>query len=74
MEWDARQDYVPDLPPSELLAVLMKEQGLTQLQLAEATGISQGVISRLLQGDREMRLEHVRRFAEFFKVSPAVFV
>ena len=74
MEWEARQNYVPELLPNEMLDVLMEEQGLTQQALAEATGISQGIVSRLLHGEREMRLEHIRRFAEFFKVSPAIFV
>jgi HTH-type transcriptional regulator/antitoxin HigA len=50
----------------------MKEHGLTQSDLPEIG--SQGVVSEILAGARELNVRQIRRLAKRFGVSPAVFV
>ena len=50
----------------------MEEHGLTQSDLAEIG--SQGVVSEILSGKRELNVRQIRALAERFHVSPAVFV
>jgi transcriptional regulator with XRE-family HTH domain len=42
----------------------MKEEGINRSQLAEKMGLSKSHISRLLIGDRNMRLSTVERLGE----------
>lgn len=56
---------------SEVLAYLMEEHGLHQADLPEIG--SQGVISEILSGKRELNMRQIRALAERFEVSPAAF-
>ena len=57
---------------AEVLRLLMDEHGLTQSDLPEVG--SQGVVSEILSGKRELNVRQIRAMAERFKVSPAAFV
>jgi HTH-type transcriptional regulator/antitoxin HigA len=63
---------MPDVTGAEVLRFLMDEHGLTQSDLPEVG--SQGVISEILNGKRELNVRQVRSLAQKFKVSSAVFV
>jgi HTH-type transcriptional regulator/antitoxin HigA len=63
---------IPEAAGQEVLKTLMKEHGLTQSDLPEIG--SQGVISEILSGARELNVRQIRRLAKRFGVSPAVFV
>ena len=63
---------IPDVTGVEVLRFLMDEHGLTQSDLPEVG--SQGVVSEILNGKRELNIRQVRSLAEMFKVSSAVFV
>lgn len=63
---------IPDATGSDVLRLLMDEHGLTQSDLPEVG--SQGVISEVLNGKRELNVRQIRALAEKFKVSPAAFV
>ena len=63
---------IPEAPAPELLKSLMKEHGLTQSDLPEIG--SQGVVSEILSGARELNVRQIRKLAKRFGVSPAVFV
>jgi HTH-type transcriptional regulator/antitoxin HigA len=54
------------------LKYLMEEHGLSQSDLPEVG--SQGVVSELLRGKRELNMRQIRALAKRFGVSPAVFV
>jgi HTH-type transcriptional regulator/antitoxin HigA len=56
----------------EVLRFLMDEHGLTQSDLSEIG--SQGVVSEIVNGKRELNVRQIRLLAKKFKVSPAVFV
>jgi len=55
------------------LRVLMKEQGLTQSDFKKEIG-SQGVVSEILNGHRQLTLKHIKHLAERFHVSPETFI
>jgi HTH-type transcriptional regulator/antitoxin HigA len=63
---------IPEAAGREVLKSLMKEHGLTQSDLPEIG--SQGVVSEILAGARELNVRQIRHLAKRFGVSPAVFV
>ena len=63
---------IPAATGAEVLRFLMDEHGLTQSDLPEVG--SQGVVSEILNGKRELNVRQVRFLAEKFKVSSAVFL
>ena len=63
---------IPEATGAEVLRFLMDEHGLTQSDLPEIG--SQGVVSEILNGKRELNVRQIRGLAKRFKVSSAVFV
>jgi HTH-type transcriptional regulator/antitoxin HigA len=55
----------------EMLKFLMDEHDLGQGDLPEIG--SQSLVSKILNGERQLTLEHIRYFSKRFGVSPAVF-
>ena len=74
MAYEAREFPVPPAPPERVLAFLMEQRDMRQVQLAELLGITQGNVSRLLTGRAKFSLETIRKLAEHFRVSPTVFL
>ena len=60
------------LTPGEALKLLREQQGLTQVDLAKITGISQSNIAALEGNARKMGRERAIVFAKALKVHPAV--
>jgi HTH-type transcriptional regulator / antitoxin HigA len=58
--------------PAEVLRFLMGEHGLRQADLQDIG--SQGVVSEILAGKRELNTRQIRKLAKRFGVSPAAFV
>jgi len=63
---------VPEASGVDVLRFLMEEHGLTQSNLPEVG--SQGVVSEILNGKRELNVRQIRALAGRFKVSAALFV
>lgn len=63
---------LPGGKPSEVLKFLMREHELRQSDLPEIG--TQGVVSEVLAGKRELNTRQIRKLAKRFRVSPAVFV
>ena len=63
---------IPDVSGAEVLHFLMEEHNLTQSDLPEVG--SQGVVSEILNGKRELNVRQIRTLSERFNVSAAVFV
>lgn len=62
----------PAARPTGVLRHLMQEPGLRQSDLREIG--SQGVVSEVLAGKRELNARQIKRLAKRFGVSPAVFI
>ena len=60
------------LTPGEALKMIRELQGLTQVDLAKKTGISQSNISALESNARQMGRERAILFAKALSVHPAV--
>ena len=67
------QNY-PDIEgdPINTLKTLMEEHGLKQSDLPEIG--SQGVVSEIISGKRQLNVRQLKLLSERFKVSPVVFV
>lgn len=68
------ESQFPPAKPDMELRVLLEVHKLTQQQLAQATGIDQGMISKLASGKRPFTADHARKLGEYFKVNPGVFL
>ncbi|EKR63332.1 MULTISPECIES: type II toxin-antitoxin system HigA family antitoxin [Leptospira] len=58
--------------PIEILKSLMEEHGLSQKDMKELG--SQGVVSEILNGKRELNVRQIKVLSKRFNVSPAVFI
>lgn len=63
---------LPEATPGEVLRFLMDQHELRQSDLPEVG--SQGVVSEVLSGRRQLNARQIRRVAKRFGVSPAVFL
>ena len=70
--YEERHHPVPDCSGREMVGFLMEEHGLKQADLPEIG--SQGIVSEVLSGKRELNVRQIRALAQRFHVSPAVFV
>ncbi len=58
--------------PASALKFLMNENGLSQSDIREIG--SQGVVSEILNGKRNLNVRQIKALAEKFSVSPSVFI
>ena len=63
---------IPDSNPVDIIKYLMRENNLTQKDMKEIG--SQGVVSEVLNGKRQLNSRQVKALAKKFNVSPAVFI
>ena len=70
--WEEQHHPMPKSEGRELLQFLREEHHLTQSDLPDVG--SQGVVSEILTGKRELNVRQIRALSERFGVSPSVFV
>jgi|EP01034_Spumella_vulgaris_P028136 HTH-type transcriptional regulator/antitoxin HigA len=58
--------------PIDVLRLLMEQHGLSQSDLAEVG--TQGVVSEILNGKRELNIRQIKALAARFHVPPGVFI
>jgi len=63
---------LPEASPAQILKVLMHEHNVSQKDLEAATGIYQSNLSQILNGKRNLSIQHVKQLASYFKVNPEV--
>jgi len=63
---------IPECSGVDVLRFLMEKHDLTQSDLPEIG--SQGVVSEILRGKRELNVRQIRALARRFHVSPGVFI
>jgi HTH-type transcriptional regulator/antitoxin HigA len=71
-DYEAEHHPLPDVSGVQALKFLMEQHGLKQSDLHEIG--SQGVVSEILTGKRELNIRQIRALSERFGVSPATFV
>lgn len=62
------------LLPEEVLASLLEDNGMTQTELARRLEIPQPVLSAFLSGKRGLSKDNMMLIADYFAVSPALFL
>ena len=70
--YEEEHEPMPESSGAQILQYLMEEHQLVQSDLAEVG--SQGVVSEVLSGKRELNVRQIRELAKRFHVSPGVFI
>jgi len=70
--YEAERYPVPDADPVEVLRFLLRQNGLTQRDIAAELG-SESTVSLVLSGKRRLNRDHIARLSRRFHVSPSVF-
>ena len=71
-DYEAEHHLLPEVTGVHALKFLMEQHDLKQCDLPEIG--SQGIVSEILAGKRELNIRQVRSLSERFGVSPATFV
>ncbi len=71
-EYESERFPQADLPPSAMLRFLMDQNHLTQASLPEIG--TQGVVSEILSGKRDLNVRQIKALSERFHVPASVFV
>jgi HTH-type transcriptional regulator / antitoxin HigA len=71
-EYEDKTVEISDIYGIELLNVLIEEWGLKQKELVPIFK-TESIVSAVLNGHRQLTVEHIQKLAAFFHVSPAVF-
>ena len=72
-KYEAAAHPMKPVSDADMLRFLMESRGVTQQELAAATGIVNTTLSAVVHGKRRLTRAHVGRLAEFFGLSPAAF-
>lgn len=72
-DYEQKTEPFPDIYGVELLKVLIAERGLLQKDLISVFK-TESIVSDILNGKRQLTLRHILQLAQFFKLSPAVFL
>ena len=72
-EYDERTYPLPPVDPIGMIQFLMEQRDLRAADLTPIFG-ARSIASLVLNGKRELSKAHIRKLAEFFHVSPAVFL
>lgn len=71
-EYEEKHNTIPDIYGVELLQALIAEFGLRQKDLIPIFK-TESIVSEVLSGQRKLTVNHIRKLAEFFHISPATF-
>ena len=72
--WEREHEPPITASPREVLEELMRERGVSQKDLERAGVAKQALLSVVLSGKRDIRIELARKLAMFFKVSVEVLI
>ena len=73
-KYESHAVEMPAVSDIEMLRHLIEANDLTQVQLAEDTGIAMSTISAILHGKRKMNVSHIRAFAKRFGLKAGAFL
>ena len=71
-DYETEHHPMPDVTGVQALKFLMQQHGLKQTDLSEIG--SQGVVSEILTGKRDLNIRQIRALSKRFGISPATFV
>jgi HTH-type transcriptional regulator/antitoxin HigA len=65
---------MPKVSDARMLRHLLEARGVSQTEVARATGIVNSTISAVLKGGRQLTRDHIGRLASYFSIEPGVFI
>lgn len=72
-DFEARAYPMKQIPPNEMLKYIIEERGMKQKDLLPIFG-SEGIISEILKGKRQINLRQAKDLSEFLKVNVSLFI
>lgn len=72
-KWDNEHNTLQQLDPVELLAYLMKENKISQVELSKILGVGKSVVSEILSYKKSMSKTVIRKLSSHFKLSQEAF-
>ena len=72
-DYEQKTEPILDIYGVELLKVLIAERGLLQKDLVPIFK-TESIVSDVITGKRQLTVRHIQELAQFFKLSPAVFL
>ena len=72
-KWDKEHNTFDDLDPVELLKRLMEEHHLKAKDLTEILDLSKGTVSKILNYQKGLSKETIRKLSDYFKLSQEAF-
>lgn len=71
--YETEQHPMPPVSDAAMLEHLIEAKGVSQSEVARATGVIGSTISEVLSGKRRLSRRHIGKLAKYFHVSPGVF-
>lgn len=71
-EYESQRFLTKQASPVEILEFLMDEHGISQSDLPEIG--SQSLVSKILNGSRQLTVEHIQKLSKRFGVSTSLFI
>lgn len=65
---------IPDVSGPDMLRTLIEIRGLSQVEVARATGISEPALSEMIRGKRPLGRKTIEALAGYFRVDPGLFL
>ena len=72
-KWDNEYNTLNDSEPIEILKSLMAEQDLKSKDLIDILGLTKGTISKIINYNKGLSKDTIRKLSEYFKVSQETF-
>jgi HTH-type transcriptional regulator / antitoxin HigA len=72
-DYEQKNETITDIYGVELLKVLIAERNLRQKDLIPVFK-TESIVSDILNGKRQLTVRHIQELAQFFNLSPAVFL
>ena len=73
-EYEKKNHPIEVLPAHEMLAASIEAKGVTQTEVARATGIPISTISELLSQKRDFNKSHIEKLCAYFGLGPSAFI
>ena len=72
-KWDNEHSTLKDSDPIEILKSLMAENDLKSKDLVDIVGLTKGTISKILNYNKGLSKDTIRKLSDYFKVSQETF-
>ena len=72
-KWDSEHSTFNDLDPIQLIKSLMEENNMKAVGLAKLLGLSKGTVSKILNYQKGLSKETIRKLSDNFQISQEAF-